>query len=153
MCIRDSTNRNSGGASSFRSCFGDSEDAKRRWMYAPMRVLTCTKSYRDRRAEKSYPISTSQRRCRQMSLTPSCRSSGSVFAALVITSSPLIQNSQKREGTRNMDSDLCVLCSKEIIGYGNNAQPLKDGRCCDDCNHIAVVVRLLDSYVQQRKAE
>ena len=31
----------------------------------------------------------------------------------------------------------CVLCGKKYEGYGNNAQPLKKGQCCDDCNIIA----------------
>ena len=38
----------------------------------------------------------------------------------------------------------CCLCSKEIekVGtwvQGNNAQPLMDGRCCDDCNMTKVL--------------
>lgn len=28
----------------------------------------------------------------------------------------------------------CCICGEEIIGYGNNAAPYKDGRCCDACN-------------------
>ena len=28
----------------------------------------------------------------------------------------------------------CVLCDKEFAGYGNNAQPLAEGLCCDACN-------------------
>lgn len=28
----------------------------------------------------------------------------------------------------------CILCKKLFAGYGNNALPLADGRCCDDCN-------------------
>ena len=27
----------------------------------------------------------------------------------------------------------CVLCDKEFVGYGNNAQPLAEGLCCDAC--------------------
>ena len=33
----------------------------------------------------------------------------------------------------------CVLCNKKIIRYGNNASPVKTGRCCDTCN-IEVVI-------------
>lgn len=33
----------------------------------------------------------------------------------------------------------CILCGKEIIGYGNNAQPLKEGICCDSCNIYKVI--------------
>ena len=33
----------------------------------------------------------------------------------------------------------CCLCGREIIGYGNNARPLKDGICCNDCNILKVI--------------
>jgi len=33
----------------------------------------------------------------------------------------------------------CVICSKEIVGWGNNAQPIRQGTCCDDCNNTAVI--------------
>ncbi len=38
----------------------------------------------------------------------------------------------------------CCLCGKEIEvvngwDQGNNAQPLKDGRCCDECNETKVI--------------
>ena len=38
----------------------------------------------------------------------------------------------------------CCLCKREIekVGtwiQGNNAMPLKDGRCCDECNYTQVI--------------
>jgi len=33
----------------------------------------------------------------------------------------------------------CVICGKKIDGYGNNAMPLKKGRCCDECNITKVI--------------
>lgn len=38
--------------------------------------------------------------------------------------------------------DKCVICGKEIQGYGNNAEPLKKGRCCDKCNAKVILARL-----------
>ena len=35
----------------------------------------------------------------------------------------------------------CVLCGKEIIGYGHNASPLADGQCCDECNTLVIKAR------------
>ena len=35
---------------------------------------------------------------------------------------------------------LCVLCSNYIPGYGNNAQPVAEGICCDSCN-LSVVLK------------
>ena len=37
----------------------------------------------------------------------------------------------------------CCLCRHVYEGFGNNAQPLKDGRCCDDCNSKVVLARIL----------
>tara|TARA_R100000664_G_C2741683_1_gene130060 strand:- start:19 stop:357 length:339 start_codon:yes stop_codon:yes gene_type:complete len=35
---------------------------------------------------------------------------------------------------------ICVLCSRECENeYGNNAQPLVEGRCCDVCNEKKVI--------------
>lgn len=28
----------------------------------------------------------------------------------------------------------CALCKNDIIGYGNNGQPLVNGQVCDECN-------------------
>ena len=28
----------------------------------------------------------------------------------------------------------CVICGIKIEGYGNNAEPVIKGTCCDDCN-------------------
>ena len=34
---------------------------------------------------------------------------------------------------------ICCICGKEYTGYGNNAEPYKEGRCCDDCNEKFVI--------------
>ena len=40
----------------------------------------------------------------------------------------------------------CVICGKEFEGYGNNAEPVADGTCCDDCNlSIVVPARLSEA--------
>lgn len=52
------------------------------------------------------------------------------------------------------DNMKCCLCKKEIEvkgawTKGNNAQPLKDGRCCDFCNERRVIperIRRLKQY-------
>lgn len=33
-----------------------------------------------------------------------------------------------------MEEKICCLCKEEFKGYGNNAQPLMEGVCCDQCN-------------------
>jgi len=37
---------------------------------------------------------------------------------------------------------VCSLCSRPYSGYGNNSQPLSNGRCCDSCNEDVIVARL-----------
>ena len=37
------------------------------------------------------------------------------------------------------EENVCVICGTPLNGYGNNADPVADGRCCDDCN-IAFVI-------------
>jgi hypothetical protein len=33
----------------------------------------------------------------------------------------------------------CDICEKTNIGFGNNANPVIDGRCCDYCNVMVVL--------------
>ena len=36
----------------------------------------------------------------------------------------------------------CVICKKEFEGFGNNAEPIKEGRCCDECNVKVFIKRI-----------
>ena len=48
----------------------------------------------------------------------------------------------------------CCMCNQEIlknplIGWaqGNNAEPVvKNGRCCDDCNQVVIMARMMDLF-------
>lgn len=33
----------------------------------------------------------------------------------------------------------CVFCGADNGKWGNNAQPLNEGRCCDKCNNTKVI--------------
>jgi len=35
----------------------------------------------------------------------------------------------------------CTLCDSTILGHGNNAQPISNGRCCDSCNINVIMER------------
>ena len=35
----------------------------------------------------------------------------------------------------------CCICGAEFKGYGNNAQPLGKGTCCDVCNWAVIKAR------------
>jgi len=38
----------------------------------------------------------------------------------------------------------CVLCLSTYTGFGNNAEPVASGRCCDACNDTTVIKFRLD---------
>ena len=40
----------------------------------------------------------------------------------------------------------CVICKEEITNFGNNAEPLAKGRCCDVCNEKVIAYRLSNLY-------
>lgn len=40
----------------------------------------------------------------------------------------------------------CVICGLDFLGYGNNAEPLKKGICCDDCFRREVLPVRLKQY-------
>jgi len=65
------------------------------------------------------------------------------------------QNNYDAEG---INSKLCVLCKKHYGRYGHNAQPLADGRCCDDCNEKVIAARMAmmfgaDSVVNHKRGK
>ena len=33
----------------------------------------------------------------------------------------------------------CSICDNKITGFGNNAEPVNNGRCCDTCNFTKVI--------------
>tara|TARA_R100001163_G_scaffold53959_1_gene41260 strand:+ start:2145 stop:2318 length:174 start_codon:yes stop_codon:yes gene_type:complete len=38
---------------------------------------------------------------------------------------------------------ICVLCKGPIAdAHGHNAEPIKKGRCCDDCNSKVIAERI-----------
>lgn len=39
----------------------------------------------------------------------------------------------------DLEETKCVICGGPLGKYGNNAQPVADGRCCDDCNVRKVI--------------
>ena len=50
----------------------------------------------------------------------------------------------KEEAEATFDNDetekqVCCICGEEYTGYGNNAEPYKEGRCCDKCNMKFVI--------------
>ena len=46
----------------------------------------------------------------------------------------------------------CCICGKEYTHYGNNALPIKDGRCCDECNSTVVMEARINNLAQGKSA-
>lgn len=47
---------------------------------------------------------------------------------------------------------VCVICGHDFEGYGNNAEPVKPGICCDECNETKVLpARLKQSGLKEDK--
>ena len=38
-----------------------------------------------------------------------------------------------------MNKKICSICGKQYEGYGNNAQPISNDKCCDMCYHVFVL--------------
>ena len=36
------------------------------------------------------------------------------------------------------------ICGKKCKGYGNNAKPVNNGRCCNDCNYKVVIPKRIE---------
>lgn len=51
-----------------------------------------------------------------------------------------MENDANFKNSLTEDKEICVLCGKHIVGYGNNPFPLADeGKCCDECNKTKVI--------------
>lgn len=44
-----------------------------------------------------------------------------------------------------MESYTCVMCGDQKVGYGNNAEPVAKGLCCDGCNIQVVIQRVMSA--------
>ena len=47
--------------------------------------------------------------------------------------------------------DVCSICQLFYIGFGNNAQPINKGRCCDKCNvDFVIPIRMLRVFKSRK---
>lgn len=50
------------------------------------------------------------------------------------------------------DHYTCSICRKECVGFSNNAWPVNNGRCCNQCNADRVIpMRLSQLYAAAKK--
>ena len=58
------------------------------------------------------------------------------------------------EGSERAGEEIwqCVICDEHFTGYGNNADPVKDGICCDACNTNSVIpARMSELFAEQQR--
>jgi hypothetical protein len=48
---------------------------------------------------------------------------------------------------------ICSICDEPFTEYGNNAEPVNSGRCCDDCNWEVVLPARLVAFFKLPKGE
>jgi len=46
---------------------------------------------------------------------------------------------------------ICSICQRLFKGWGNNAQPVNNGRCCDECNAKVVIPARLAIFYRKYK--
>jgi hypothetical protein len=42
----------------------------------------------------------------------------------------------------------CKICKKQFKGFGNNAEPVKKGKCCNSCNDLYVIPERLKQILK-----
>ena len=50
----------------------------------------------------------------------------------------------------NQKQNRCVICNEPYEGYGHNALPVKEGRCCTDCNWTGVISARAEKMMHQK---
>lgn len=55
--------------------------------------------------------------------------------------------------TESKDSETCCICKEPIKGYGNNAEPVCSGRCCDKCNMDVVLPARVKAFRNSKNEE
>ncbi len=45
-----------------------------------------------------------------------------------------------------MEQRVCSICFNNFSGFGNNAEPINEGVCCDSCNNLVISARINNIY-------
>lgn len=49
------------------------------------------------------------------------------------------------------EEGICSICGLSYTHWGNNAYPVNDGRCCDNCNSTVVVPARLNRIIMRNQ--
>ena len=50
------------------------------------------------------------------------------------------------------ETKICSICGKPYTGWGNNAYPVNNGRCCDHCNTTKVIPARFAALKNEKEA-
>lgn len=53
---------------------------------------------------------------------------------------------------KETNKKICSICGFKYEGYGNNAEPINDGKCCDTCNIMRVIPARI-KVIQEREVK
>ncbi len=56
-------------------------------------------------------------------------------------------NQEVMKYLKNFGMKKCSICNSKYYGYGNNAQPINEGRCCNECNVKEVIPARIDQLL------
>lgn len=51
---------------------------------------------------------------------------------------------------KELPTFICSICFRQVWGYSNNAQPVNDGGCCEDCNTTVVIPARLNQFKREK---
>lgn len=54
------------------------------------------------------------------------------------------------QGKTEESIKICSICHGGYTGFGNNAQPVNNGRCCDKCNQDVVIPRRMGALARRK---
>lgn len=52
-----------------------------------------------------------------------------------------------------LEDGICSICGGEYHHFGNNAEPVNSGRCCDECNDTVVLPERLKYILSNRRGD
>lgn len=51
------------------------------------------------------------------------------------------------------EAHTCSICGYMYYGFGNNAEPVNHGRCCDTCNSTVVIPVRMNNIARGRRRD
>lgn len=63
----------------------------------------------------------------------------------------VLKKRSEHKDKEDLPTYVCSICGKTFTGYGNNAEPINSGRCCNSCNQLVILERI--KQMQERRSK